>query len=83
MFVDLSHNVENTLVIGENTAGCLTGNAASPFQLMYSRIEVSCGNMVTIFPEEDFTEGYGYEPDLWCPAVWAEEAAVHFLNKQL
>ena len=61
----------------------MTGNAASPFQLMYSRIEVSCGNMVTIFPEEDFTEGYGYEPDLWCPAVWAEEAAVHFLNKQL
>lgn len=83
MFVDLSHNVENTLVIGENTAGCLTGNAASPFQLMYSRIEVSCGNMVTIFPEGDFAEGYGYEPDLWCPAVWAEDAAVHFLNKQL
>ena len=83
MFVDLSHNVENTLVIGENTAGCLTGNAASPFQLMYSRIEVSCGNMVTIFPEGDFAEGYGYEPDLWCPAVWAQEAAVHFLNKQL
>ena len=83
MFVDLSHNVENTLVIGENTAGCLTGNAASPFQLMYSRIEVSYGNMVTIFPEGDFAEGYGYEPDLWCPAVWAEEATVHFLNKQL
>lgn len=83
MFVDLSHNVENTLVIGENTAGCLTGNAASPFQLMYSRIEVSYGNMVTIFPEGDFAEGYGYEPDLWCPAVWAQEAAVHFLNKQL
>lgn len=83
MFVDLSHNVENTLVIGENTAGCLTGNAASPFQLMYRRIEVSCGNMVTIFPEGDFAEGYGYEPDLWCPAVWAEEATVRFLNKQL
>lgn len=83
MFVDLSHNVENTLVIGENTAGCLTGNAASPFKLMYSRIEVSYGNMVTIFPEGDFAEGYGYEPDLWCPAVWAQEAAVHFLNKQL
>lgn len=61
----------------------MTGNAASPFQLMYSRIEVSYGNMVTIFPEGDFAEGYGYELDLWCPAVWAQEAAVHFLNKQL
>mgnify|MGYP000221689411 CR=1 FL=1 len=36
-----------------------------------------------VFLEGDFVEGYGYEPDLWCPAVWAEEATVRFLNKQL
>lgn len=81
MFVDLSHNVENTLVIGENTAGCMTGNMTGESKLMYSRIEVGYGNMVTIFPEGDFKEGYGFEPDLWCPAVYAEEAALNLLER--
>ena len=81
MFVDLSHNVENTLVIGENTAGCLTGNVLKGYQLLYSRIEVSYGNMVTIFPEGDFVEAYGYEPDLWCPSVWAQEAAINLVQR--
>lgn len=83
MLVDASRNVQNTLIIGENTAGCMLGNKYTYIPLVYSRINVTYGNIVTIFPEEDFTESYGYEPDLWCPAVWAEEAAVHFLNKQL
>ncbi len=83
MLVDASRNVQNTLIIGENTAGCMLGNKYTYIPLVYSRINVTYGNIVTIFPEEDFTEGYGYETDLWCPAVWAEEAAVHFLNKQL
>ena len=83
MLVDASRNVQNTLIIGENTAGCMLGNKYTYIPLVYSRINVTYGNIVTIFPEEDFTESYGYEPDLWCPAVWAQEAAVHFLNKQL
>lgn len=80
MFVDIARNVENTLIIGENTGGCLTNNLYGGVTLTYSGIEIGYGNAVTIFPEDDFKEGYGFEPDLWCPAVYAEEAAVNLIH---
>lgn len=83
IFVDMARNVENTLIIGENTGGFLTNNMSGSTKLTYSRIEVGYGNMVTIFPENDFEEGYGFEPDLWCPAVYAEEAAVNFVHRMM
>ena len=81
MFVDAAHNAENTLVIGENTAGCYINNSSTDTKLMYSRIEVNYGDMVTIFPEGDFVEAYGYEPDLWCPSVWSQEAAINLVQR--
>ena len=83
IFVDMARNVENTLIIGENTGGFLTNNMSGSTKLTYSRIEVGYGNMVTIFPENDFEEGYGFEPDLWCPAVYAEEAVVNFVHRMM
>lgn len=82
-FVDATHNVENTLIIGENTAGCLTSGAISQKSLRYSNIHFSYAESATIWPEGQFSEGYGLEPDLWCPAVYAEEAAINFLKKNV
>lgn len=80
MFVDGAHNVQNTLIIGENTGGCYTNNLSQDIKLTYSRIEIMFGDLVTIFPDEYYIEGYGFEPDLWCPAVYAEEAAVNLIH---
>ena len=82
-FVDLAHNVENTLVIGENTAGCLSSNQGFVAVLKNSGITVQFGGSVIIHPENEFVECYGYEPDLWCLASEAEEAAINFIKKNV
>ena len=83
LFVDMTHNLENTLIIGENTAGCLQGTGGMVLTLPYSRLKFSCGTAVNLWPEGQFSEGYGLEPDLWCPAVYSEEAAINFLKKNV
>lgn len=83
LFVDMTHNLENTLIIGENTAGCLQGTGGMVLTLPYSRLKFSCGIAANLWPEGQFSEGYGLEPDLWCPAVYAEEAAINFLKKNV
>ena len=83
LFVDMTHNLENTLIIGENTAGCLQGTGGMVLTLPNSRLKFSCGIAVNLWPDDYFVEGYGLEPDLWCPAVYAEEAAINFLKKNL
>ncbi len=82
-FIDSAHNVENTLIIGENTAGCLTSGAVSQKSLRYSNILFFYAESATIWPEGQFSEGYGLEPDLWCPAADAEEAVMNFIKKNM
>ena len=83
LFLDIGRNVENTLFIGENTMGCLSSNMYITEYLPNSGISVSYGNAAYIFPDNYFTECYGLEPDLWCPAAEAEEAALNFVKKNM
>lgn len=82
-FIDTAHNVENTLIIGENTAGCLLSGSVYVKALRYSNLQFSYSQSAVVWPENHFSEGYGLEPDLWCPAWYAEEAAVHFIKKHI
>lgn len=83
-FTDFAHNLENTLIIGCNTAGCLVGSSGSPITLPNSRFKVNVGYYAHIWPETDhFSETYGLEPDLWCPPHYAEEAALNFIKKHV
>lgn len=83
-FTDFAHNLENTLIIGCNTAGCLVGSSGSPITLPNSRFKVNVGYYAHIWPEDDhFSETYGLEPDLWCPPHYAEEAALNFIKKNV
>ena len=83
LFVDMTHNLENTLIIGENTAGCLQGTGGMVLTLPNSRLKFSCGIAVNLWPDDYFVEGYGLELDLWCPAVYAEEVAINFIKKHV
>lgn len=83
-FCDLAHNLENTLIIGENTMGCFRGDSNGVMlTLPYSFVPVGFGHSIHVFPENYFTEGHGFEPDLWCPAVYAEEAAINLINNMM
>jgi len=65
-FADLAFNVENTLVIGQNTAGVLISDMAYPLLRMpNSGIPFGLGRSIHLHPEGHFAEGIGFRPDVW------------------
>ena len=68
IFVDAARNVENTLIIGQNTYGMLTSNAYTVMYLPNSGVAVQLGCNLCVFPEGDFEEFVGYQPELWTSA---------------
>ena len=74
IFVDAARNVENTLIIGQNTYGVLTSNAYTVMYLPNSGVAVQLGCNLCVFPEGDFEEFVGYQPDLWTSADALEVA---------
>lgn len=64
--------VENVLIIGTNTAGCMFGNVQIQIYLPNTGYGLGFGNHATL---EDFVnrEGYGYDPDVWVPSEYALE----------
>ena len=82
-FVDMAHNVENVLFIGENTSGAQVTSAAYHIQLPHSRCVVTMGHGLFVVPQDwDYYEELrGFEPDLWVPAGEAEELAAKLMER--
>mgnify|MGYP003296324330 CR=1 FL=1 len=79
-FVDFAHNLENTIIVGENTAGILAVNQRK-WTLPNTGLSVFFGDTLFLHPEEYFEEYRGYLPDIWVPAAEAEEAVMNFIAK--
>lgn len=75
--IDAAYNLENVLIVGENTCGALIGSS-SGVTLKNSKIVAKIGNLENIVPSANdyFEECRGFYPDLWVPADEAEELAV-------
>ena len=85
-FTDIAHNVKNTLIIGDNSSGCMFGSSIGrPLELPNTHIRLGFGFSYAIFPEEPsyFKEYRGLEPDIWVPAGEAEELAVKFIDRYM
>ena len=64
-FVDHVLNLQNTLIIGQNTSGTLlTGNIATS-QLPNSGIFIRVPRVMYILPDNVFEEAVGFAPDIW------------------
>ena len=81
IFIDCSHNLENVLLIGENTNGALRSDAGEVY-LPNSQCRVNVGEgTLSIFSENsNFEELRGFYPDIWVPAGEAEQAAINLIN---
>ncbi len=83
LFLDYAYNLENILIVGENTRGALIGSLSTIY-LPNSVCEVNIGadGRLCILPEENdyFEELRGFYPDIWIPAGEAEEAAINLIN---
>jgi len=68
-FVDMSFNIENTLVVGQNTAGAMLTNLCFPWLVLPNTgIEFGLGSQIFIHADaHNFQEGVGLAPDLWIP----------------
>jgi len=59
-------NIENTLIIGHNTAGVLHTDLTYPrLVLPHSGIEFGFGRTINIHPPGLLPEGVGIAPDIW------------------
>lgn len=80
-FVDRSYDLENTLLVGENTMGCIRGGAGG-ITLPNSSLYIQFGNVLVLYPAGDYFQEYrGFFPDIWCPQSEAQEAVINFLAK--
>ena len=84
--LDYAYNVENVLIVGENTYGACIGNGGGTVSLPNSLCQISMGSGGFLaFPqdEEYFQELRGFCPDIWVPAWEAEELIVKYLEKNV
>ncbi|MDR2166741.1 MAG: hypothetical protein LBE35_02680 [Clostridiales bacterium] len=80
-FADLAFNLENALVIGQNTAGALHTNMTYPRRyLPNSGITFGLGRGIHIHPPGHLPEGIGITPDIWTDGD-ALKATLAMLNK--
>ena len=81
IFLERTANLENVLVIGENTSGAMMSNACR-MQLPRSGCQVTMTVDSVYQPSADsrYEELRGYEPDIWVPAAEAEELAVKLME---
>lgn len=81
-FADICFNMENTLFVGENTFGAYTSSASNQISLPNSGLHMIFGNGLALFNDDGHFEEYrGLLPDIWVPAVEAEEAVMNFIAK--
>ena len=81
LMTDKAHNMENTLIVGENTNGELRSSIGW-ITLPNSKIPVSFGDALFLYPDGGYFEEYrGFLPDIWCPADEAKEAVMNFIAK--
>ena len=80
--LDLAYNVENVLIVGENTLGTIIG-MTSNISLPNSACKIDIGSgKVSLFQEnEGYMEEFrGAYPDIWVPAGEAEDLVLQFLE---
>ena len=81
---DIICNLENALIIGENSWGALLGSAEY-MELPNSKCGVRMGmnNIYLTAEDEPFEEMRGFYPDIWVPADEAEELAAKLIERLL
>ena len=78
--VNYLRTVENSVVIGGNTAGCAQGGSVQTYYLPYSGVQFAIGGFMQFEGEVKNIDGIGYEPDIWCNPANAKDFALKFIE---
>lgn len=77
----LFRQVENVVLVGENSSGAVTFGQVSSHQLPHSKLRVSLPIKLNAMLDLEWREERGYFPDLWIPPVDALNYAVAAARK--
>jgi hypothetical protein len=80
-FISYLHQVENVVIVGENSGGALTYGQMSHHRLPNSQILVALPTSLNVFVDLEYREEKGFLPDLWVPAEDALNYAVAAVRK--
>ncbi len=72
--------IENSIVIGSNTAGCSLGGSVQDYYLPHSGVTFAIGGFTQFQGKAANIDGIGYEPDIWCDPENALNSAVALLQ---
>jgi C-terminal processing protease CtpA/Prc len=72
--------IENSIVIGCNTAGCALGGSVQNYYLPHSGATFAIGGFMQFQGTADNIDGVGYNPDIWCEPEAALTSAVALLQ---
>ena len=72
--------LENSIVIGGNTAGCAQGGSVQTYYLPHSGVPFAIGGFMQPEGELKNIDGIGYEPAIWCNPADALTSALLFLQ---
>jgi len=75
-FISYLHQVENVVLVGENSGGALTYGQMSHHRLPNSQMLVALPTSLNVFVDLEYREEKGFFPDLWVPAEDALNYAV-------
>lgn len=75
-FISYLHQVENVVLVGENSGGALTYGQMSHHRLPNSKMLVALPTSLNVFVDLEYREEKGFFPDLWVPAGEALNYAV-------
>jgi hypothetical protein len=76
VFISYLHQVENVVLVGENSGGALTYGQMSHHRLPNSQMLVALPTSLNVFVDLEYREEKGFFPDLWVPAEDALNYAV-------
>lgn len=80
-FISYLHQVENVVLVGENSGGALTYGQMSHHRLPNSKILVGLPTSLNVFVDLEYREEKGFFPDLWVPADDALNYAIAAVRK--
>jgi len=75
-FISYLHQVENVVLVGENSGGAVTYGQMSHHRLPNSKMLVGLPTSLNVFVDLEYREEKGFLPDLWVPAGEALNYAV-------
>lgn len=80
VFIEYLYSLDNVILVGTNTGGALRSNSFANGRLYNSKIRFSFGNSLSLYNDEVFSEGIGFQPDIWIGDNTAIEKILLLVN---